>query len=240
LFAGVAVLLFAGGSPTAGVHVWGALSGIGSGLGNAALVRGLALGQMSVVAPVSAVLTAALPVLVGVMLGEHLSGWAWTGIALAGPAIALVSQSGPISGFSWSDLAYGAVAGLGFSLLFVALDRAGTDAGAWPLLFGQIVALAFVTATAVPAIVGVTWHGTVPWVPALVWGAAAGVLGGAANLLFLLATGSGALAVTAVLTALYPAVTVLLAVLLLHERLSVVRGLGLLLAGIAVIAIVLG
>jgi drug/metabolite transporter (DMT)-like permease len=66
------------------------------------------------------------------------------------------------------------------------------------------------------------------------------VLGGAANLLFLLATGSGALAVTAVLTALYPAVTVLLAVLLLHERLSVVRGLGLLLAGIAVIAIVLG
>lgn len=110
----------------------------------------------------------------------------------------------------------------------------------WPLLPGQIVALAFVTATAVPAIVGVTRHGTVPWVPALVWGAAAGVLGGAANLLFLLATGSGALAVTAVLTALYPAVTVLLAVLLLHERLSVVRGLGLLLAGIAVIAIVLG
>jgi drug/metabolite transporter (DMT)-like permease len=66
------------------------------------------------------------------------------------------------------------------------------------------------------------------------------VLGGAANLLILLATGSGALAATAVLTALYPAVTVLLAVLLLHERLSVVRGLGLLLAGIAVIAIVLG
>jgi hypothetical protein len=118
---------------------------------------------MSVVAPVSAVLTAALPVLVGVMLGEHLSGWAWTGIALAGPAIALVSQSGPISGFSWSDLAYGAVAGLGFSLLFVALDRAGTDAGAWPLLPGQIVALAFVTAT--PAAAPQTRAGTQGTVP---------------------------------------------------------------------------
>ena len=93
---------------------------------------------------------------------------------------------------------------------------------------------------AVPAIVSARRHGRVPWGPALAWGAAAGVLGGAANLLFLLATGSGSLAVTAVLTALYPAVTVALAVLLLHERLSVVRGLGLLLAGIAVTAIVLG
>jgi hypothetical protein len=137
------------------------LAGVGGRRSLPALIP-LAIQATGVVAPVSAVLTAALPVLVGVMLGEHLSGWAWTGIALAGPAIALVSQSGPISGFSWSDLAYGAVAGLGFSLLFVALDRAGTDAGAWPLLPGQIVALAFVTATAVPAIVGVTRHGTVP------------------------------------------------------------------------------
>jgi uncharacterized membrane protein len=104
VFAGVAVLLLARGSPTAGVLVWGALSGIGSGLGNWALVRGLALGQMSVVAPVSAVLTAALPVLVGVMLGEHLSGSAWTGIALAEPAIAWclnLARSPALPGPTW-------------------------------------------------------------------------------------------------------------------------------------------
>jgi drug/metabolite transporter (DMT)-like permease len=65
------------------------------------------------------------------------------------------------------------------------------------------------------------------------------VLGGTANLLFLLATGSGGLAITAVLTALYPAVTVLLAVLLLHEHLDSWRILGLILAVASVTAIVL-
>jgi hypothetical protein len=76
----------------------------------------------------------------------------WSGIALALPAVALTSWEGKAAGFGLSDIAYGVGAGCGFGLLFVALDQAGADSGAWPLLPGQIVALVIVTAVAVPQI----------------------------------------------------------------------------------------
>ena len=143
LTAAVAIIIFPGGGPTGSALAWGAVSGIGSALGVLALYHGLAVARMTVVATLCAVLTTIIPVIVGVALGNQLGIIATIGIVIAVPAIILVSwqpgekdtrvaRSGPL---------YGVLAGLGFALLFIALDQAGTHAGAWPLLPGQLISL---------------------------------------------------------------------------------------------------
>jgi drug/metabolite transporter (DMT)-like permease len=227
--AAVAVVVVPGDRPSAAALLWGALSGVGSGMGTVSLYQGLTAGRMSVVAPLSAVLTAALPALVGLASGEHLSVVALVGLAVAVPAVALVSQQRDDGAGGPSGAPFGLLAGCGFALLFVALDRAGTAAGAWPLLPGQAVAVLVV----LPVALRLLGPGT-RWSSAIGPGVLAGVLGGTANLLFLAATGAGDLAVAAVLTALYPAVTVVLARLVLGERWSALQVVGLVTAGIAV------
>lgn len=239
LSAGTAIVCGFGGEPSPAIIAWGALSGIGSGVGNAALMRGLAGGRMSVVGPVSAVLAAAVPSVVGVFSGDRLTVLGWTGIALAFPAIALTSWTrGPV-GSPMRDIGYGVVAGCGFGLVFVALDRAGTEAGAWPLLPGQLVALVVVIAAAAPELRRTRRRGdNLDIAAAMRWGTAAGALASSANLLFLAATAHGQLTVIAVLTGLYPAVTVLLAATVLHERIHRHQGFGLLASAVAVALIV--
>jgi drug/metabolite transporter (DMT)-like permease len=230
------VLLGRSGWPTATVLVWGAASGLGSGTGNAALYRGLARGRMAVVAPTSAVVTVLVPAGVGLLLGDRLSTAAWCGVVLSLPAVTLTSWSGGAGGFSWSDVAYGAVAGVGFGWLFVALDRAGTGHGPWPLVPGQVVALLLVVAVARRRLRRLP----LGWRPALRWAGASGLVAGVANQLFLASTATGPLTVSAVLAALYPAVTVVLAVLLLGEPTGRARWLGLLLSAVAVVLVVAG
>lgn len=235
--AGVGVLLFPGAGPTALVLGWGAVSGFGGALGTLSLYHGLSVGRMSVVATCSAVLSAVLPAAVGLVLGEQLSLAADVGIGIAVLAIGLVAwQREPAEGHgARSGLIYGAAAGVGFGLLFIALDRAGTQAGAWPLIPGQIVSLVLVAPFA---------RGTLRpdegWRPVTLLAMAAGLLGGTANLLFLAATGRGALAVVAVLTALYPGITVLLARAFLAERLTRLQAVGLLAAVVAIALISAG
>ena len=184
----VAVAAMPGSGPAITELSWGAVSGIGSGIGNAALFRGLARGQMSIVAPLSAVLTAALPALVGLASGDRLSVLGWVGLILALPAICLISWTGA-GGFRLTDLGYGLAAGGGFGLLFVALDRAGTDHGAWPLLPGQLVALLIVVGAVLPML-SRSRSGRWPLAAGVLrWAIPAGLFGAAANLLFLAATG---------------------------------------------------
>ena len=189
-------------------------------------------------AVLTAVLAAVIPAIVGLALGDHLTIGAAAGIVIAIPAIGLVSwqpQSAERSA-ARAGLLYGALAGLGFALLFIALDRAGTRAGAWPLIPGQVVALLLIAPFAYR---GLPRAGR----PSRATGAlalGAGVLGGAANLLFLAATGHGQLAIVAVLTALYPAVTVLLARALLSERWTRLQACGLLTAAAAIVLVTAG
>lgn len=236
--AAVAVIVLSARSPAPHALWWGALSGVGSGVGTVSLYRGLAVARMSVVAPLSAVLSAALPALAGFLLGEHLTALTWAGIAIAMPAVALVSlQPADGQGSRRAGIVTGVAAGAGFALLFIALDRAGTSAGAWPLLPGQAVAAVMVLAwAAAPR----NRPGRKAWSQAWRLGVTAGVLGGIANLLYLAATGAGQLAVVAVVTALYPAVTILLARLTLHERWSQLQIIGLAASAIAVAAISIG
>lgn len=233
--AAVAVVALSARSPAPHALWWGALSGIGSAVGTVSLYRGLAVARMSVVAPLSAVLTAALPALAGFLLGEHPTALAWAGIALALPAIALVSlQPSDGQGSRRAGVVTGVVAGAGFALLFIALDRAGTAAGAWPLLPGQAVAAVLVLAWAAPP---PNRPDREAWSQAWRLGLPAGMLGGIATLLYLAATGTGRLAVVAVVTALYPGFTILLARLMLHERWSRLQVIGLAAAAVAVAAI---
>jgi drug/metabolite transporter (DMT)-like permease len=227
--AAVALAPFHGTGPSTAALLWGALSGVGSGIGTISLYQGLVVGRMGVVAPLSAVLTAALPAVVGLATGERLSAVAAVGLAVAVPAVALVSWQPRGGEGSASGVRFGVVAGCGFALLFIALDRAGTQAGAWPLLPGQAVAFLVILPLALRLL-----DPAARWRRAAGPGVVSGVLGGTANLLFLAATGAGRLAVVAVLTALYPAVTILLARGLLDERWTRSQAAGLIAAGIAV------
>lgn len=233
----VAVIVLGARSPTPSALLWGAFSGIGSGVGTIALYRGLTVGRMSVVAPLSAVLAAALPAVIGIATGDSLSDVRLAGLVLALPGIALVSlqsRSGPEHA-RHSGVVEGLVAGAGFAMLFIGLARAGTSAGAWPLVPAQAVAVLTVLVLGLSlGKPGGTWLSA--WWSALL----TGVLGGTANLLYLASTGAGQLSVVAVLTSLYPAVTIILARGLLHESWNRIQALGLAVSAVAIAFISLG
>lgn len=232
------------GSPTAADFAWGVLAGMGSGTGTGFLYRGFASGRMSVVAPVSAVGSAVVPVLVGTFGGERPSLLVWTGVGLALPGIWLVSspadqippggRQGPRASLSEGVLD-GILAGLGFGVLFAALGQVRDAAGLWPLALAQLVSL--------PAVVVLALLLRASWVPrerASWWALAAGPLGASATAAFLLATQRGYLTVSAILTSLYPAITVLLAALVLRERVHRAQGIGLGLCALAIGLVVSG
>lgn len=229
--------LLLGGTPTTADFAWGVLAGVGSAAGGLFLYRGLARGRMGLVAPLSAVGAATLPVLVGVVLGERPGLLVWAGIAIALPGIWLVSrETGPgRAPRSWGALTDGALAGAGFGLLFVCLAQIGPDAGLMPLAANQSTGA--LLAGIVAAAVRPPWRGTRA---AIGWGTAAGLTGAVATLAFVLSSGKTTLAVAAVLASLYPAVTVLLAAGVLRERLSASQGAGLGICTLAVIALSLG
>ena len=247
LIALVAAPLIGSSAPSAGPLLWGLASGVGSGMGTLFLYRGLARARVAVVAPTSGVLAAALPAVIAVVLGERPTPIAIVGLLLALPAVWLISGGGGDSSDDGrpSGISDGVLAGFGFGLLFLALDQAGDGAGLWPLAAGQALAFVLVAAVALraygsgqlrstPAGPGM---GTGAWWPLAV---ATGVLGSAATLLFYASTTTGLLTIAAVLTSLYPASTILLARLVLDERISRRQGLGLALAGSAVVLITVG
>ena len=239
--AGAVVLLAAGlalpGRPVTADFAWALLAGLGSATGGIFLYRGLARGRMGLVAPISAVGAAALPVVAGVVIGER-PGWlAWAGILAALPGIWLVSrgQAGAGPADARSGLVDGAAAGLGFGILFVALAQISDDAGLLPLAANQVTG-AVVAASAAAALRQV-WR---PSLDVLGWGSAAGLLGAAGTLGFMLATTATGLGISGVLASLYPAVTVLLAAGLLGERVGLGQRAGIGICTLAVAAMALG
>lgn len=230
-----AVAVFYSGDPGRGDYVWGTFAGIASGVGACFLYRGLSTGRMSVVAPVSAVGAALVPIAAGLVTGERPSPVVWLGVVTALPAIWLVSRAaedreGPAGHAPRSSgLVDGALAGLGFGLLFAALGQIPDTAGFGPLTLAQAVA--------VPASIALATVLREPWLPRdrVAWLAlGVGPLGAAAALAFLLATQQGLLTVAGVLASLYPATTVLLAALVLHERIRRAQGIGLALCALAI------
>lgn len=224
-----------GGTPAPADWWWGAAAGAGGGVGTAFLYRGLAGSRMGVVAPLSAVTCALLPVVVGVGLGERPGLYAGLGIALAFPAIALIARMVDGDLTHRGGVIDGTVAGLGFGVLFVAVGQVGDDAGLYPLILTQAASVVSVVLTAV--VMRQVW---VPRVPAAWWALLMGPLGALATGSFLLATGFGLLSVVAVISSLYPAATVVLAAAVLRERIHGPQAVGLVLAALAVSFVALG
>ena len=244
---GIVVPFFADQAPRAAALLWGAAAGIAGGTGVLFLYRGLAVGRMSVVAPITGVSAASLPVLFGLAIGERPGFISLVGVIVALGSVVLVSSAGPpeteaigsdaTSKPTWrsSGVPHAFAAGTGFGLFFVFLDAAGDDAGVWPLVATRGSSLVLVTVIALSLRRRIK---PPPGTTKLM--VVAGVLDVAANIFYLIATRFGLLSVVAVLTSMYPAVTVLMARLLLKERMIRTQLVGLGLAGVAIVLIVLG
>lgn len=248
--AGLALVApLAGGSATGPDLAWGAASGLGGAAGVAFLYHGLAVGQMSVVAPLTAVGAATLPVVFGLLTGERPSAAALVGVVLALVAVGVLCAFGPAEaygdegegdrsaghGLTGAGLGAGLAAGIGFGVFFVCLGRTSDGAGMWPLLAARLVSVgvlaALVLASRRPLVPG---GGTGPAI------VLTGVLDVIANATFLLATREGLLSIVSLLASLYPAATVVLARVVLQERLTGAQSAGLAGAAGAVALIALG
>jgi len=223
--------------PSGAALAWGFAAGLGGTLGAFALYLGFRHAAFSVAGPLSAVASAGFSVLAGLLYGERPTTMALTGIVLALPAIVGVSvsaggeggENGSPAGRQAAGVVYGLLAGACFALLFIGLDQAGSDSGLWPVAAAAVgeLAAALVAAVAVRSF-------TLCGGRARLLAAIAGAGGAGGTILFFLATHHGYLAVTAVLTSLYPAVTIVLARTVLGERLTALRLGGLALAGACV------
>lgn len=237
---GVALLLvFALRDAAPDAHVF-LLSGIAGAVGVVAialLYRGLAVGRMSVVAPVSAVGGGVLPVAWGLLRGERPSPLALVGVVLALIAIVIVGRGAehdPVPSVSpLRELALGGGAGVGFGIVFILFSESASGAGLWPVLIARC--------TSVPLLVGAVIVLRQP--PRIARTEVAPVVGAGlfdvtANALIVVAVRRGLLSLVAPVASLYPATTVVLARLVLHERIGRQRagGLALGLVGLALIA----
>lgn len=220
--------LFVSGEATAGDLLIGGAGGLCGAAGVGLLYKGLSVGPMSVVAPITALLSASVPVVGGYLEGERPGPGAVAGMALALVAIVLVSAEGGGS-LRPSDprsVTYALGAGLGFGLFFVALSHTGDDAGMWPLVAARAASVAVVGSVALLGFI----PRTPPAPGARALTAAAGALDAVANVFYLLAVREGLVSVVSVLAALYPVGTVVLARLVLKERFEAVQRVGMALA----------
>jgi drug/metabolite transporter (DMT)-like permease len=229
------------GSPTVHDLLWGAVAGVADCAGLLLLFRALAIGEMAGVAPISGVVSSALPVAVGVLFGDRPAAIQWAGIAIGLVAIAAVSWS-----VSPGDrlerrrrllpVLLGAAAGGGFALYYILFSRISHTSGTAPVLSARIGS----------TLVIIVWiacmanrRARLSAGPAqLVMAAVTGMLASGGNLLLVLAVRQGQLGLVSVLASLYPAVTVILAMIVLHERPRVwqLAGIGAAIAAVGMIA----
>ena len=261
----VSVVPFVSGqTPSPRSLVWGAAAGIGGVVGAMALYLGFKYAAFSVASSVSAVAAAAFSVLAGLLFGERPSALAIAGIALALPAIAAVSIStdavspgldgdsedpaAPAGGDSATDpeghprqappgrhsagVVAGLVSGAAFGVFFIGFNRAGSGTDLWPLVAAELGGVVTVV-----CIAAVTGELGLPSAGTRGYSVLSGITAAVATLTYFLATHRGLLAVIAVISSLYPAGTIVLARVLLAERLTRIRMLGLCLAAASVVLI---
>jgi len=228
------ISLVVGGHVTTPAIVWGGLCGLSQAFGVWWFYAALGAGPMSLVSPLTAVLVAGVPIVAGVLLGERPSLLAYAGIGLALIAVVLVSREERdedstaqrfTAKVAWLTLG----AGLAFGLNFVLIDQAPHDAGLWPLAFARLSATLMVV-----AIAAMSRNLAVPSGVPLRLAVAAGVLDTVANVAMLLALQTSLLSLTSVLISLYPAGTVLLALVVLKETVTRWQAAGMVLAVAAV------
>jgi drug/metabolite transporter (DMT)-like permease len=239
MFTGVLIALLVLGDPYPGVEalLWGGLAGLAGVVGVLCLYHALANGVMTVVAPITAVVAAILPVIVGLALGERPGTLALVGVVVAVAAVALVSGAIGVPHVPTPTrlVVVSLVAGAAFGGLFVFLDQAPDDSGIWPLLGSRAASLPVLAVVASLRGVLARPERRVIWP-----GVAIGALTLGANVSYLEATRRGLLSIVAVVVSMYPASTVVLATVLDGERLRRPQVAGLALTGGALVLVTLG
>lgn len=232
-------LVYASGTSVMGRtdFLWSAGAGFGGALALVTFYRAMAVGPMTVVAPITAVVNIAMPVIVGIAQGERPSAVSYVGIGLAPIAVALIGdvlsskQTHVQSRAIWLSL----IAGTGFGLIFVCLAQTSDDAGLWPLLAQRMTSVPTV------AIVGLIAYRSLRVTRNVgTFAILSGVLDTLANSLYLTAARSGMLSLVGVITSLYPASTVILAMRIDKERIHKGQMLGVGVAIASVVAISVG
>jgi len=254
----VAAALLAGGPPRASGVGWGICAGAAGGVGFMFFYAGLAAGPMSVVAPVSALVATVLPVGVALAEGERPGAQVYAGALICVVAIVGVSSGGspappeasgagvpgrpgPPAGHAGGSrravrgIAYGVASGAAFGMFFLFIRNGGESGALWPVAVARGTGtLIFLFAAAGAR------RGPVRWRPdgrLFVTALGAGVLDASANVCYVLATRAGLFGLAIVLTSLYPGVTVLLARVVLAERLRWAQRIGLALAAAGVLLV---
>jgi drug/metabolite transporter (DMT)-like permease len=228
----VLALLWGEALPAVEMLLWGAAAGLFGTFGLVSLYRGLAIGQAAVVAPTSAVVSAALPVVFGAFSEGLPAPLQLLGFGVALLGIWLVAQTGEITG-SVKGLGLAVLAGCGFGVFFVLIDRASVSSTFWPLVAARVVTVVLTLGAQL-----VQPAKRAPLRPLLGLALLSGALDVSGNLLFVLASQAGRLDVAAILASFYPASTVLLSRLVTGERISQVQWVGLVAVLIAIVLIV--
>lgn len=234
LLGGLALLL-AQPLPATADLMWSAGAGVAGTIGLVSFYRALAGGRMAVVAPITGMVSAAVPVLWGAVVEGAPGPQQLAGFGLAAVALWLVSgNGGGTKGAESQALGMGLalLAGAGFGAFFILIDHVSSRAILWPLVASRSASIALLLLAFIP-------RRTRPRLALGQWPLAllAGCLDSAGNALYALASRAGRLDVAAVLSSLYPAVTVLLARSVLHEPVSRRQGAGVLAALAAVVLI---
>ena len=226
---------------------WGLSAGLVGGFGLIVFYTGLAAGPMSVVAPVSGLVSTVLPVAVALAEGERPGVGVYAGALLCLVAIVLASSAGDTAGDTRSGsgpaprparlgraIAYGTASGVSFGLFFLLIRNAGQSGELWPVAAGRIGELAIILAAAAVLRPGLL-RGVGGGIPLAAAGA--GAIDVVANICYVAATRTGAFGLAVVLASLYPGVTVLLARVVLGERLRWIQRAGLGLAAIGILLV---
>jgi len=215
LLAGMAVVLNEP-IPSGGNLVFGGLAGLFGTLGLAALYIGLARGRMGIVAPVSAVVGAVLPIIVGIFMEGAPTGGQFIGLMLGLCAIWYLAGGGGGASLHPRELGLPILAGLGFGFFFIFINQVSETAIFWPLVTARIVSITMIFTLILTRRQTIK----VPWNRQLLIIILAGIFDTAGNILFALASSLGRLDISTTLTSLYPAGTIFLAWFVLRERLA--------------------
>jgi drug/metabolite transporter (DMT)-like permease len=230
LVVAVLLVLSPSGQLNLRVVVLGGAAGLCGLVGLGLMYRLMAEEPLNVVSPITAVVAAAMPLLFGIAAGEHPGATAWTGAVVGLLAVALISGDRGVvrAAVRWRIVLTALVSGAGFGAYFVLVAHAGDSAGAWPLVCSRLCALA--------VLVPIVWRRRAWSLPSAGCGAlavGAGAADAVADMLFLLASRNGYLSLAGVITAFYPVVTVVLAVVVLRERTGWVPRAGLALSAVS-------
>lgn len=219
--------------PPLGGMIWGAVAGVFISIGLLALYRGLSQGKMGFVAPVSAVVAASVPVIYGAFYEGLPAVHQMVGFAFAFVAVWLIAGGGDEnSKIERTDLILPLIAGTGFGLFFISIDRVSDTAVLWPLTAARIAAV--ITLIVFIALSKQVYIPPKNVLPVII---IAGVFDTGGNTFFALASQAGRLDIASIISSLYPAGTVLLAWLILKEKLSSKQWIGVAAALIAIVFI---